>query len=116
MKAFVKEFSDFHQCLLQLEELMKEYGKRLPLPIAGFKDTLVRCQTTLLPYLTHLVDNRSMTWKKAYYTIQYIGKEKDLESLRKQILGHYQALQVHLQFVNMYVYDSLPHQQLVANA
>jgi hypothetical protein len=78
---------------------MKEYGKRLPFSNAGFKETLERCQKTLEPYSAHLVDNKKMTAKKAYYTVKYIGKEKEIDNLRKQITGHYSALQLRISFL-----------------
>ena len=86
---------------------MKEYGKRLPFSNAGFKETLERCQKTLEPYSTHLVDNKKMTVKKAYYTVKYIGKEKEIDNLRKQIAGHYSALQLRISFLQTYVLASL---------
>jgi hypothetical protein len=80
---------------------MKEYGKPLPFSIVAFKDTLLKCEETLEHYATHLVDNRRMTAKKFVYTIKYIGKEKEIDGLRKQINGHYQALQLRISFLQV---------------
>ncbi|KAF2181551.1 hypothetical protein K469DRAFT_740775 [Zopfia rhizophila CBS 207.26] len=101
VEGLVKEFSTFHHCLLQLEELMKEYDKPLPFPYLDFKETLERCQKTIKPYAEHLVDNKRMTAKKFSYTIRYIGKETEIDRLRKQITGHYQALQMCISFLQL---------------
>ena len=94
VEGLVREFSTFHHCLVELEDLMKEYGKKLPFPYLDFKETLQRCEKTIKPYANHLVDNKRMTVKKFTYTIRYIGLEKEIDNLRKQINGHYQALQM----------------------
>ncbi|KAF2792264.1 hypothetical protein K505DRAFT_408752 [Melanomma pulvis-pyrius CBS 109.77] len=101
VEGLVREFSTFHHCLVELEELMKEYGKALPFPYLDFKETLQRCEKTLKPYASHLVDNKKMTLKKFTYTIKYIGKEKEIDGLRKQITGHYQALQMCTSFLQL---------------
>lgn len=79
---------------------MKDYGKPLPFPYIDFQDTLQKCEKTLKPYATHLVDNK-MNVKKFMYTIKYIGKEKEIDGLRKQINGHYQALQMCISFLQL---------------
>ncbi|KAF2003570.1 hypothetical protein P154DRAFT_96034 [Amniculicola lignicola CBS 123094] len=101
VEGLVREFSAFHHCLLELDELMKEYGKPLPFPYLDFRETLKKCETTLEPYSNHLVDNRRMTFKKFLYTIKYIGKEKEIDGLRKQINGHYQALHMCISFLQL---------------
>jgi hypothetical protein len=101
VEGLVREFSTFHHCLVELEELMKEYGKPLPFPYLDFKETLQRCEKALKPYASHLVDNKKMTLKKFTYTIKYIGKEKEIDGLRKQITGHYQALQMCTSFLQL---------------
>ncbi|KAF2013587.1 hypothetical protein BU24DRAFT_351067 [Aaosphaeria arxii CBS 175.79] len=101
VEALVREFSNFHECLVQLDELMKEYGKPLPFPYLDFKETLEKCDKTLKGYATHLVDNKKMTPKKFVYTIKYIGKEKEIDGLRKQLSGHYQATQMCISFLQL---------------
>jgi hypothetical protein len=96
----VREFTSFHQCLLELSELMKEYGKSLPFPYLDFQETLKRCEETIEPYANHLVD-RKMSVRKFVYTIRYIGKEKEISNLRTVIMGHYQALQMCISFLQL---------------
>ena len=79
---------------------MKEYGKPLPFPYLDFKETLKRCEETIEPYANHLVD-RKMSMKKFVYTIRYIGKEKEIANLRTVIMGHYQALQMCISFLQL---------------
>lgn len=98
--GLVREFTNFHQCLLELSELMQEYGKKLPFPYLDFQETLKRCQDTIEPYANHLVDRR-MSMKKALYIIKYIGKESEIENLRNTITGHYQALQMCISFLQL---------------
>jgi hypothetical protein len=98
--GLVREFGTFHKCLLQLEELMKEFGKPLPFPCEDFKETLLRCEKSLKPYSENLVD-RKINVKKVLYTIKFIGKEKEIEGLRRQISGHCQALQMCISFLNL---------------
>ena len=100
MSGLVREFNSFHQCLLDLSELMKEYGKPLPFPYLDFQETLKRCEETIEPYANHLVD-RKMSMKKFVYTIRYIGKEKEISNLRTVIMGHYQALQMCTSFLQL---------------
>ncbi|KAI4951477.1 hypothetical protein J4E91_004187 [Alternaria rosae] len=64
-------------------------------PVKDFEDTLKKCEKTLEPYAEHLVDKK-MTVKKFIFTIRYIGMEKEIDGLRKQISGHYQALNMRL--------------------
>ena len=85
---------------------MKDYGKKLPFPYLDFKETLQRCEKTLKPYASHLVDNKRMTLKKFTYTIRYIGLEREIDNLRKQINGHYQALQMCISFLQLYFYSN----------
>ena len=80
---------------------MNEYGKPLPFPYLDFKETLQKCDKTLKPYATNLVDSKKMTVKKFTYTIKYIGKEKEIDGLRKQINGHCQALQMCISFLQL---------------
>ncbi|KAK7181800.1 hypothetical protein DPSP01_012521 [Paraphaeosphaeria sporulosa] len=100
VSGLVREFSSFHQCLLELSELMNEYGKPLPFPYLDFQETLQRCEETIEPYANHLVD-RKMSMKKFVYTIRYIGKEKEIANLRTVIMGHYQALQMCTSFLQL---------------
>ncbi|KAF1961956.1 hypothetical protein CC80DRAFT_512992 [Byssothecium circinans] len=93
--SLVRSFSAFHHYLLQFNEHMKEYGKPLPLPYHDFRETLKRCEETIEPYKDNLVD-RKMSMKKFIYTIKYIGKEKEIENLRRQIDWHCQVLQLHM--------------------
>lgn len=80
---------------------MTEYGKPLPFPYLDFQETLQRCEKSLKPYANHLVDSKKMTVRKITYTIRYIGKEKEIDGLRKQINGHYQALQMCISFLQL---------------
>jgi len=98
--GLVREFTNFHGCLLQLSGLMQEYGKPLPFPYLDFQQTLKRCQETMEPYASHLVD-RKMSMKKALYIIKYIGKETEIENLRTELNGHYQALQMCTSFLQL---------------
>ncbi|KAJ4298237.1 hypothetical protein N0V90_006136 [Kalmusia sp. IMI 367209] len=100
VSGLVREFSSFHQCLLELSELMKEYGKPLPFPYLDFQETLKRCEETIEPYANHLVD-RKMSVRKFVYTIRYIGKEKEISNLRTVIMGHYQAIQMCISFLQL---------------
>jgi hypothetical protein len=100
VESLVREFQAFSQCLLELDELMKEFGKPLPFPVDDFKKTLERCEASLKPYKENLVDKK-MSPSKFVWTIKYIGKEKELDSLRKQIAGHYQALNMCLSFLQL---------------
>jgi hypothetical protein len=101
----VREFQAFAQCLLELDELMKDFGRPLPFPVDDFKKTLDRCEASLKPYKENLVD-RKMGFAKIVWTIKYIGKEKELDGLRKQITGHYQALNMCLSFLQLSVCPS----------
>ncbi|KAF2200036.1 hypothetical protein GQ43DRAFT_374804 [Delitschia confertaspora ATCC 74209] len=101
VQGLVREFSTFHHCLVELDDLMKEYGKPLPFPYLQFEETLQRCQETLKPYANHLVDNKKMTFKRFSYTIKYIGKEREMDGLRKQITGHCQAIQMCISFLQL---------------
>ncbi|KAF1836805.1 hypothetical protein BDW02DRAFT_208749 [Decorospora gaudefroyi] len=100
VQGLVKEFTTFHVCLTQLGELMKEYGLPMPFPCKDFEATLERCEKTLEPYAEHLVD-RKMGVKKFIYTIRYMGMEKEIEGLRKQIQGHYEALNMCISFLQL---------------
>ncbi|KAI8936077.1 hypothetical protein NX059_007576 [Plenodomus lindquistii] len=98
--GLVREFATFHVCLIELGDLMKAYGKPLPFPCAEFKATLERCEQTLEPYAEHLVDKK-MGFKKMIYTVRYMGMEKEIDGLRKQITGHYQALNMCISFLQL---------------
>ncbi|CAN9424785.1 unnamed protein product [Alternaria alternata] len=100
VSGLVKEFTTFHTCLEQLGELMKQYGQTMPFPVKDFEDTLKKCEKTLEPYADHLVD-RKMSVKKFIFTIRYIGMEKEIDGLRKQISGHYQALNMCISFLQL---------------
>ena len=99
--GLVKEFNTFHKCLAELGELMKEYGQPMPFSCKDFEATLERCEKTLEPYCKNLVDNRRMTVKKFIFTIRYIGMEKEIDGLRKQITGHCQALHMSLAYMQL---------------
>jgi hypothetical protein len=103
VESLVREFTNFHHCLVELDELMKDYGKPLPFPCDDFKETLQKCEKSIKPYAENLVDKK-MNFTKIVYTIKYMGKEKEIEGLRKQITGHYQALQMCISFLQLYVY------------
>ncbi|KAH7341180.1 hypothetical protein BKA66DRAFT_580388 [Pyrenochaeta sp. MPI-SDFR-AT-0127] len=100
VEGLVREFTTFHQCLEELGKLMKEYGKPLPFPCKDFEVTLEKCEKSLEPYAENLVDKK-MGMKKILYTIKYMGKEKEIEGLRKQITGHYQALHMCISFLQL---------------
>ncbi|KAH3955186.1 hypothetical protein HBI56_043650 [Parastagonospora nodorum] len=100
VESLVREFQAFAICLLELDELMKEFGKPLPFPVDEFKKTLEKCEASLRPYKDNLVDKK-MSASKFVWTIKYIGKEKELDGLRKQISGHYQALNMCLSFLQL---------------
>lgn len=103
VESLVREFQSFAQCLLDLDKLMKEFGKPLPFPVDDFKKTLERCEASLKPYTENLVDKK-IGLTKILWTIKYIGKEKEIETLRKQITGHYQALNMCLSFLQLSVH------------
>lgn len=98
--GLVREFTAFHQCLIELDDLMREYGKPLPFPFDDFKDTIERCEKSIKPYAENLIDKK-MNLSKMVYTIKYMGKEKEIDGLRKQISGHYQALQMCISFLQL---------------
>ncbi|KAJ6193535.1 hypothetical protein J3E72DRAFT_407119 [Bipolaris maydis] len=98
--SLVKEFTAFHTCLVELGELMKQYGQPMPFPVKEFEATLKRCEKTLDPYADHLVDKK-MGVKKFIFTIRYMGMEKEIDGLRKQITGHYQALHMCISFLQL---------------
>jgi hypothetical protein len=100
VEALVREFQTFARCLLELDTLMKEFGRSMPFPVEDFKKTLDKCEASLKPYHQNLVDKR-MGVSKMLWTIKYIGKEKELDSLRKLITGHYQALHLCLSFLQL---------------
>jgi hypothetical protein len=74
--------------------------QRPAFPVKDFEDTLKKCETTLEPYADHLIDKK-MTVRKFIYTIRYIGMEKEIDGLRKQITGHYQALHMCISFLQL---------------
>lgn len=96
----MREFQAFARCLLELDELMREFGRSMPFPVEDFKKTLDKCEASLRPYHERLVDKR-MGLSKMVWTVKYIGKEKELGGLRKMIMGHYQALQLCLSFLQL---------------
>jgi hypothetical protein len=100
VESLVREFQTFAQCLLDLDKLMKEFGKPLPFPVEDFKKTLDRCEASLRPYKENLVDKK-MGLTKMIWTIKYIGKQNEIDQLRKQITGHYQALHFCLMFLQL---------------
>jgi hypothetical protein len=100
VESLVREFKAFAECLLELAGLMEEFGKPLPFPVDAFKETLNRCEASLKPYQENLVDKK-MGITKIVWTIKYIGKEKELDFLRKQITGHYQALHMCVSFMQL---------------
>ncbi|PVH95352.1 hypothetical protein DM02DRAFT_690958 [Periconia macrospinosa] len=100
VEGLVREFAAFHHCLEELAELMKDYGKPLPFSYGDFKETLKRCEETIEPYKANLID-RKMSIKKFLYTIKYIGKEKEIDNLRHQINGHFQSIQLCIQFLHL---------------
>ncbi|CAG5184027.1 uncharacterized protein ALTATR162_LOCUS10873 [Alternaria atra] len=100
VSGLVKEFTTFHGCLEQLGELMKQYGQPMPFPVKDFENTLKKCAKTLEPYTDNLVDKK-MSVKKFIFTIRYIGMEKEIDGLRKQISGHYQALNMCTSFLQL---------------
>lgn len=100
VEGLVREFTTFHACLTELGKLMTEYGKPLPFPCKDFETTLRKCEKTLDPYAEHLVDKK-MGIKKMIYTVRYMGMEKEIDGLRKQITGHYQALHMCISFLQL---------------
>lgn len=82
---------------------MEAYGKPLPFSYPEFKETLTRCDELIKPYARELVDKKNKSVKKAVQTIRFIGKEKEIEGLRKQISAHCQALQMCLSFIQLLV-------------
>lgn len=79
---------------------MKQYGQPMPFPVKDFEATLKRCEKTLDPYADNLVDKK-MGVKKIFFTIRYMGMEKEIDGLRKQITGHYQALHMCISFLQL---------------
>ena len=102
VEGLVREFTAFHQCLVELDELMREYGKPLPFPFDDFKHTIERCEKSIKPYAENLIDKK-MNFTKMRYTIKYLGKEKEIDGLLKHISGHSQALQMCISFLQLYV-------------
>lgn len=100
VQGLVREFSAFHDCLSELAELMKKYGRPMPFPCKEFELTLERCDKALEPYAQHLIDKK-MGIKKIIYVIRYMGMEKEIDGLRKQIAGHYQALNMCISFLQL---------------
>jgi hypothetical protein len=100
VEGLVREFTSFHLCLTELGELMKQYGQPMPFPCKDFEETLKKCEKTLEPYAEQLVD-RKMNVKKFIFTIKYMGMEKEIDGLRKQITGHYQALHMCISFLQL---------------
>jgi hypothetical protein len=96
----VREFQAFAQCLLDLDKLMKEFGKPMPFPVEDFKKTLERCEASLKPYKENLVDKK-MGLTKMIWTVKYIGKQNEIDQLRKQITGHYQVLHFCVMFIQL---------------
>ncbi|KAF2468748.1 uncharacterized protein BDR25DRAFT_264609, partial [Lindgomyces ingoldianus] len=105
-EALIKEFTTLHHCLIQLDELMKEYGKPLPFPGLDFYETLHKCEKTLKPYTNNHVDNEKMPVERFTYTIKHIGKETELDELRKKLIGNYQALQMCISFLQLQMYSN----------
>jgi hypothetical protein len=66
----------------------------------GFRETLKKCEEMIKPHADNLVDRKASA-KKAWYTITWIDKEKDINRLRYQITGHYQALQMCISFIQV---------------
>lgn len=79
---------------------MKEYGKPLPFPFDDFRDTIDRCDKSIKTYAEKLIDTK-MNFIKMVYTLKWMGKEKEIDGLRKQIAGHYQALQMCISFLQL---------------
>jgi hypothetical protein len=100
VEALVREFQNFARCLVELDKLMKRFGRPLPFPVDDVRKTLDKCEASLKPYEESLVD-RKMSFSKIVWTIKYIGKENELESLRKLITGQYQALTVCLHVMQL---------------
>jgi len=96
VEGLIREFNNFHHCLEKLSKLAQEHNKELPLQYHHFLETLQRCWDTLKSYTQHLVDSRGWSFQKVRYTIAYIGKEGEIDRLRKQIRGHYDALHMWL--------------------
>lgn len=82
---------------------MRAHGMPLPFSYHAFNDTLDRCDKLIKPYVTELVDKKNKSVKKAVRTIRFIGKEKEIEWLRKQISSHCQQLQLWLSFTQVLV-------------
>ncbi|KAJ4296420.1 hypothetical protein N0V90_006465 [Kalmusia sp. IMI 367209] len=100
VQGLVREFVSFHQCLLQLEELMTEYGKPLPFPYLDFKETIQHCEKILIP-MSSIAIGKKKSLKKFIYQIKYVGREKEVDRLRARISGHYQALQMCISFLQL---------------
>ncbi|KAL6156428.1 hypothetical protein ACJBU6_05550 [Exserohilum turcicum] len=81
-------------------KLLEISTRPMPFPVKDFEATLKRCEKTLDPYADHLVDKK-MGVKKFIFTIRYMGMEKEIDGLRKQITGHYQALHMCISFLQL---------------
>jgi hypothetical protein len=86
--------------LLELDKLVKEFGKPLPFPLQDFKTTISQCETRLKPYREDLKDQR-MGLSKKIWKIKFLGKDRELEDMREQITGHYQALNLCISFLQL---------------
>lgn len=95
------EFQTFAQHLLDLDKMMKRFGRPMPFPVDDFKETLAACEASLQPYKKNLLGEQKMGFSKMYWAIKYIGKEKELDILRKRVAGHSQALIMRLNALNM---------------
>jgi hypothetical protein len=79
---------------------MKEFGQEELFSVEDFKKILYKCEESLKPYVDKLC-NQPRSFGKVLWTVKFIGKEKELEILRKQITGQYQALNLCLQFLQL---------------
>jgi hypothetical protein len=83
---------------MELRDLCIEFGKPLPFPLADFAKTLEQCEKILVDS-----QNRSSKVQRWYRST---FQEPEIDDLRKQLTGHYQALQICISFVQLYVYSA----------
>ncbi|KAJ4347454.1 hypothetical protein N0V95_005416 [Ascochyta clinopodiicola] len=101
VEGLVRELETFNRSLNDLRELMIEYGRPLPLPYQEFRETVQKCDTCIQSFVDKLIDKK-MGFTKVMYTFKYMGKEKEIDGLRKQISLHCQSLQLCISSLQLY--------------
>jgi hypothetical protein len=87
----VREVQIFAQSLLELEELMRDFGRQLPFPVEDFERTLSNCEAKLRSY-----KEGTVAWK-----VTFVGKVSELANLRKEITGNCRTLHICIHFLQL---------------